>query len=303
MGAGLVEAPAPSLKADVARHASEWDWMVWNGIPADSAAAETLGDGVTWNRYTPYYTLRLEGDWPTFRSRLRRNVKESLRKCYNSLKRDGLDWSFEVVSDPEEMLGALNEFFRLHAERATIPSSINHANVFAEPNARTFLVEVCERLAARGQAYVFRLRVGQRVVATRVGFLLGGTLYLYFSGYQREFGKYSVMTTVLAEVIQHAFRTGIGSINLSSGNDVSKTRWAPREWLECDGVTVSSRPLGRLAYTAYQLLEITMLPLDVRRQIRRVVSGETWRKAHDVRVKGEHTVAQAVAFVVSGGVL
>ena len=300
---GYERACMEALKADVARHASEWDWMIWNGIPADGAAAQTLGDGVRWNRYTPYYTLRLEGDWPTFKSGLRRNVKESLRKCYNSLKRDRLDWSLEIVTDPREMKGALHEFFSLHAERATIPSSIHHADVFVEPNARAFLVDVCERLSARGQAYVFRLRVGHLVVATRVAFLLGGTLYLYFSGYKREFGKYSVMTTLLAEVIQHAFRSGIGSINLSSGNDVSKTRWAPREWLECDGVTVSSRPLGRFAYTAYQLLETTMLPLDVRTRIRRAVSGETWRKAHEVRARGENTIAQAVAFMVSGGVL
>ena len=131
---------------------------------------------------------------------------------------------------------------------------------------------MCERFSVRGQARVFRLRVGGSLVATRVAFVMGGTLYLYFSGYEREFGKYSVMTTLLAEVIQRAFREGLGSMNLSTGNDVSKTRWAPREWIECDGVMVSPRPFAQCAYAAYHFLETTMLTQQVRERIMRVIA-------------------------------
>lgn len=286
-----------ALKAAVTQQASEWDWMIWNGIPADSAAAETLKGGVKWNRYTPYYTLRLEGDWPTFKARLRRNVKESLRKCYNSLKRDGLDHALEVVTDGKDLKDALHDFFRLHAQRASAPGSIRHANTFAEPNARAFLIDVCERFSERGQARVFRLRVGGSVVATRVAFVMGGTLYLYFSGYERAFGKYSVMTTLLSEVIQYAFREGIDSINLSTGNDVSKTRWAPHESMECDGVTVSPRRLGRVAHAAYQFLETTMLTLHVRKRIMRVMS-----RVGDARLASERTIARTIPFVTGAGI-
>ena len=286
-----------ALKKAITSDAPEWDWMVWNGIPANGAAADTLKSSVTWNRLTPYYTLNLEGDWPTFRSHLRRNVKESLRKCYNSLKRDGLDYSLEVVTDRSEMQAALNDFFRLHAQRAlTGGSSIQHPNTFATPSTRAFLVDVCERFSERGQARVFRLRVGGSVVATRVGFVMGGTLYLYFSGYERDFGKYSVMTTLLSEVIQRAFQEGLTSINLSTGNDVSKTRWAPREWVECDGVTVSPRPMSRFAYGAFRFLETTMLTQGVRKRIMDAVSG-----ANDARVAGETTIAKSLPFVAGAG--
>jgi CelD/BcsL family acetyltransferase involved in cellulose biosynthesis len=261
-----------ALKVAVTREASEWDWMVWNGIPADSAAAQALDGGVRWTGYTPYYTLRLDGDWPAFKTRLRRNVKESLRKCYNSLKRARLDYALEVVTAREELEGALHDFFRLHAQRASAPATIPHPNTFASPEARAFLVDVCERLSERGQARVFRLRVGGSVVAARVAFVMSGTLYLYFSGYEREFGKYSVMTTLLSEVIQCAFREGLGSMNLSTGNDVSKTRWAPREWLECDGVMVSPRLFGHFAYAAYHFLETTMLTQQVRERIMRAIA-------------------------------
>ena len=285
-----------ALKVAVANDASQWDWMVWNGIPADSAAAAALDGGVTWNRSTPYYVLHLEGDWPTFKSHLRRNVKESLRKCYNSLKRDGLDYSLEVVTDREAMQGALEDFFELHAQRAAFGGSIRHPNTFATPAARAFLVDVCDRLSERKQACVFRLRVRGSVVATRVGFVMGGTLYLYFSGYERAFGKYSVMTTLLSEVIQHAFREKITAINLSTGNDVSKTRWAPREHVECDGVTVSERPFARFAYSAYHFLETTMLTQGLRKRVMRAMSG-----AKDVQAAGERTIVKTLPFVVGAG--
>jgi CelD/BcsL family acetyltransferase involved in cellulose biosynthesis len=131
---------------------------------------------------------------------------------------------------------------------------------------------------------------------------MGGTLYLYFSGYQREFGKYSVMTTLLAEIIKHAFAEGIGTVNLSTGNDVSKTRWAPREWLECDGVTVSSRLTGRFSYATYRFLETTMSSQDLRKQVMHVLSRDRWPAAN-AKASGERTIAQAVAFVLGGGVI
>ena len=171
---------------------------------------------------------------------------------------------------------------------------MRHPNTFATPEERAFLLDMCERLSERGQARVFRLRVDGQVVATRIAFVMGGTLYLYFSGYAREFGKYSVMTTLLAEVIQHAFREGIDTINLSSGNDVSKTRWAPREWLECDGVTVSARPLGRFACAAYQFLENTLLSHDARKKIMRMMS-----RVANARLKAEDKIARALPFLVA----
>jgi CelD/BcsL family acetyltransferase involved in cellulose biosynthesis len=63
----------------------------------------------------------------------------------------------------------------------------------------------------------------------RLGFQMGKTLYLYYSGWDAAYGRYSVMTTLLAETIKDAIARGLTSVNLSTGNDVSKTRWRPQE--------------------------------------------------------------------------
>lgn len=244
-----------ALATDLRRCSSEWDWMVWSGIPSGGPAEAALSEVVTWQRSVPYYTLTLEPDWEQFRGKLGRNIKESLRKCYNSLKRDGFLLSFEVVTDQNKLDAALADFFRLHAARACLRDTVVHADLFGQESFRRFLRDVCGRFAALGALRVYRLFVSGRLAASRIGFVLGGSVYFYYSGYDPEFRQYSVMTTTTVEAIKSAFAEGIGSVNLSTGNDVSKTRWSPVEHVEREGVTTASHRRARLTRHAYSLVE------------------------------------------------
>ncbi len=105
--------------------------------------------------------------------------------------------------------------------------TIKHADCFAMPRSRLFLLDVCARFARRGALRVFQLRHEDSVVASRIGFVLADSLYLYYSGYKPGYGKYSVMTRVVAESMKYAIAQGLLTLNLSTGLDVSKTRWAP----------------------------------------------------------------------------
>jgi CelD/BcsL family acetyltransferase involved in cellulose biosynthesis len=91
---------------------------------------------------------------------------------------------------------------------------------------------------------VFELKVADRVVASRLGFLLGDELYLYFSGFDPAMARYSVMTTTVAETIKWAIAQGVRFVNLSPGTDVSKTRWSPTTYVTCNGVLVSPTRRG-----------------------------------------------------------
>src|SRR5262249_36625382 len=159
----------------------------------------------------------------------------ALRKCYNSLKRAGHDFTFRVVSQPDQAQVALETFFDLHAKRSVAPNLPEHANVFARPAAREFLREYCQRMAERDQLRIFQLVIDNEVIATRVGFVLGRDLYLYYSGYRTTWAQHSVMTTVVAEAIQWAIGQGMSGVDLSTGRDLSKLRWKPMEILSCEG--------------------------------------------------------------------
>lgn len=239
-----------ALQAAAAEQADGRDWMAWSGVPVHQAPL--LDPAITWERNTPYYVLELHGDLERFRSGLPRNIKESLRKCYNSLRRDGLEHDLEVVKERSDVEKSLDDFFRLHAARAALRVGVPHPDVFASAASRAFLQDVCQRFAERGELCIFRLRVREQVVATRVGFVLGGSLYLYYSGYDGAFSKYSVMTTTVFEAISYAFGQGLRSVNLSTGNDVSKTRWRPLEVVERAGVMGAGHLRARLAHGTYR---------------------------------------------------
>jgi CelD/BcsL family acetyltransferase involved in cellulose biosynthesis len=234
--------------------ANRWDWLQWGGIPADGPSRELLqrAGTIQWGRQIPNYYLPLQGSWEEFKSQLSRNMKEALRKCYNSLKRAGHEFAFRVISRPAEAKSALETFFELHAERSRATNLPFHANVFARQVARDFLLEYGQRMAERDQLRIFQLVIGGEVVATRVGFVLGRDLYLYYSGYRVAWAGHSVMTTVVAETLKWAFGQGLGGVDLSTGRDLSKLRWKPTEFVACEGVQSSPRRLRQLAAGAYR---------------------------------------------------
>jgi CelD/BcsL family acetyltransferase involved in cellulose biosynthesis len=229
-----------------------WDWIHWSGMGGPFAEALALAANVQWRETMPDYILDLPPTWEELRSSLKRNIRESLRHCYNSLKRDNLKFETVVASTPEEVERGVTTFLELHAMRASAENGVAHANRFESEVARSFLQEVCHRLARRDVTRVIMLRIDGKIVAARIAFLVGNGLYLYYSGFDPAWGKYSVMTTTVAEAIKHAIDLGLATVNLSPGTDVSKTRWGARV-VPVEGA-VQLRPTWRshIAYEAYR---------------------------------------------------
>jgi CelD/BcsL family acetyltransferase involved in cellulose biosynthesis len=237
-----------------------WDLMQLTGVPAEHAGSIDLDRfaNVEWTRDVPNYYLELPSSWAEFRSTLPRNIKESLRKCYNAPKRAGLTFTPEVVTAPELVAAAVSDLLRLHELRARRDDTVRHSNVFAESAARDFLADYCERLARRERLCIFQLRHGEAVIAARLGFRCGDSLYLYYSGYDPSYGRYSVMTTVVAEAIKFAIANGFRSVNLSTGSDQSKLRWNPRVQIYREASLVSPSLRGAVAHDSYAWVRRTL---------------------------------------------
>jgi CelD/BcsL family acetyltransferase involved in cellulose biosynthesis len=237
-----------------------WEWLQWGGIRSSVGAGRWLDTAGLVNpvRSVPDYYLVLPSTWQELKSRLSRNMKEAVRKCYNSLKRDGHVFRFQVLDKPDNLDAALARFFTLHAERARQGNSVLHLDIFRGAAGRNFFRDYARCMAERGQLRIFEVAVGDRVVATRVGFVLGGELYLYYSGYDPAWARYSIMTTVLVEIMKWAIEHGFLIVNLSTGDDISKRRWRPVETSFYDAVQFPRE--GRsIAYSAYRHLRLVTL--------------------------------------------
>jgi CelD/BcsL family acetyltransferase involved in cellulose biosynthesis len=247
---GFEAAVAQALESSLER-ARDWDCIHWLGGCDRFSGAVGLLRKLDWHAMPPGYVLDLPPTWEEFRAGLKRNIRESLRHCYNSLKRGGHGFEFTVATAPGAVREALERLYVLHAMRAAMPGRVHHPDHFAPAQIRGFLTDVCAALSARDAVCVFELRIAGRVVASRLGFRVGDSLYLYYSGFDPAWSKYSVMTTTMAESLKYAIRLGLTTVNLSPGNDVSKTRWGPREVPYLSAFEANGRLGSRLVSRAY----------------------------------------------------
>ncbi len=244
-----------ALVRNLLASAADYDWLRWSGLRAGSEAEAAVSEiaQVRWEANSSDYVLALPQTWDQLRKRLPRNVKESLRKCYNSLKREGHQARLEVAKDAAAVHDALDHFLRLHRSRAALASNVRHLDVFGSGRARSFLRALCADMVLRGEARVYLLHVGKEVVAARVAFLHGRHLYLYYSGYEVSWGRFGVSTTLVAEAIRHAIDEGLEAVNFSFGSDVSKLRWRPTEVQYQAGVQPSREARAMLMLTGFKL--------------------------------------------------
>lgn len=238
-----------TLICDLAR--TPWDWIHWSGLRTTENSEELECPWSIEKEEVRDQILCLAPTWEEYRSTLPRNIQESLRKCYNSLKRNNHVAVLRIAKDHAEIHTALDRFFLYHKARSQVSDTIPHANVFESQASQSFLRDVCCRLADSGITRIFELEVNGQVVATRIGFQFPNSLYLYYSGYLPEWAPFSVMTTTVAEAIKYAINEGLSTVNLSPGLDVSKTRWRPNEVVYRQGVQVAPTRRAVLAYRSY----------------------------------------------------
>jgi hypothetical protein len=107
---------------------------------------------------------------------------------------------------------------------------------------------------------VFLLAIRGEIVAARIAFQIRDSLYLYYSGFDRNWARYAVMTTTVAEIIKYAIASNLATINLSPGTDVSKTRWPVRRIALERAYEEHPRLRSRLAFAAYYRVASGKMP-------------------------------------------
>ena len=230
-----------------------WDWIHWNGVSAALAEALALEAPSQWYQTLDDYVLDLPPGWPELRATLGHNLRKTLRRGYEWLRRDGHIFEFVVARDPLEVRSALDRFLELHTLRARMGWGPTHPDRFASRSSRAFLYGVCDRLAARDAVRVLQLRIAGAVVASRIGFVIGDSLYLYHSGFDPAWARYGVMTTTMAETLRHAMAAGLRSVNLSLVAEQSKLRWRPRRVDFYSALVHRDSVRSRLACSAYRM--------------------------------------------------
>jgi CelD/BcsL family acetyltransferase involved in cellulose biosynthesis len=251
---------APVVEALVEHFLSrrnEWDVFRWAGLrhPTSAYYANRPACAFLARDELPDFVVDLPKSWNDLRLQVSSNMRKNLRKCYEFLERDGFAIALRVTKRPDEVEAAMARFLTLHAARADAVGMISHPQKFARAHERSFLGGYLRSAAARGELRIFELEIDGAVVASRVSFLLGSDLYLYFAGYDPAWKNYSVMTVLMSEVFKWAFEHGVERVNLSTGRDQSKERWKAREVLFGNAVQISPTWRARAAFGPFRAYE------------------------------------------------
>ncbi|WP_432565285.1 GNAT family N-acetyltransferase [Kineococcus sp. SYSU DK003] len=197
--------------------------------------------------------LPLSGSWEELR--LKRNLKESLRRSRNRLTKSGRDWHVRTLEGTEVDETAVRRFFALHSARAGFEgTSSSHPDAYADATRRDLLLRLIPRLADAKEASLVELVVDGEVVAVQLALHAAGSSYVHSSGLNPDYWEFSAVTLLQAEVVRSAIARGDRFVNFSPGPNVAKMRWSERMHVVDDFAYATGSRASGLRFLAFSQL-------------------------------------------------
>lgn len=256
---GLERSLLREIVGFLAHHERDWDWAQITLTPRHGwiepqwlpESRPGAGNVLMHKATRPCVVLPLPERPEALDARLKRNVKEALRRARNRLATSGLDWSIECASEGEELAEAVRAAIRLHQGRAALDGRPRHSDYVPDPADHEFLADAVERLAGAGNAHVYTLVIDGEVAAAQVVLRGHGTLFFSLSGLDPRWWDMNALPLLLHRAMTDGIDLGDRLANLSVGPSVAKLRWSEQLELHQDFILVGARRLSRLAFSAY----------------------------------------------------
>lgn len=161
-----------------------------------------------------------DGGWEELLQSRSRNFRQQVRRRERQLCRDNAV-DLHLVSDPDELTGAMEELFRLHQLRFDRRES----NTFA-PARRRFHLDWAAVCLEREWLRLWALRIDGVTVAAWYGFRFGDAESFYQSGRDPKWQADSVGFVLLAHTIRAALGDGVCEYRFLRGGEAYKSRFS-----------------------------------------------------------------------------
>ncbi|HAW60362.1 MAG TPA: hypothetical protein DCW86_02680 [Actinobacteria bacterium] len=220
----------------------DWDVIDLQEIPSNSANLRALRELYGKGDFYPVIggvgkiqeftqdvslALSLPGNWDGFLQSLDRKFRWNILYYARRLRRNhGVQ--VHRAGSVEEVDRGMSDLFLLHRRRQRekgLPTPI------LSRRYRGFHREVAHQFFRRGWLALYSLRVDEEVVSALYGFEHGDRFYYYLGGFDPSWGRLSVATILIAEVIEEAIERGFKTFDFLRGEESYKVRWGavPRQ--------------------------------------------------------------------------
>lgn len=202
MEIGPLREDSPALR-DIPGTAAEDGWLV-------SEAAEEAS-----------YEMTLPGTWAAYLSGLKGKQRHEVRRKLRRLS-EIAEFRLRLVESPQELPQELDTFLDLFRQ------SREDKNDFLTGRRLAFFRRVTANMAAEGMLRLYFLDIDGRPAACALCFQDAETLYLYNSGYDRQFATLSVGQVCTFLTIREGIAKGLQCYNFLKGDEAYKKRLGGR---------------------------------------------------------------------------
>ena len=143
---------------------------------------------------------------------------------------------------------------------------VRHSDHLADAADRAFLHDVAHHMFSAGHLTPCLLEVDGAAAAARLVLHANRTTFFSCSGFDTNWWRHNVDTTLMAECLRRAIEQRDRMANLSPGPDVAKLRWSELLDLHQEFLMVGPRRRSRGVFSLYWQLRAAEL---IRRESRR----------------------------------
>jgi len=159
--------------------------------------------------------IDLPGTWDEYLGLLNKKDRHELRRKLRRMDSQ-TDWKWYSISEPAQVKERLGEFITLMRQSRT------DKDEFMTPERERFFYNITQRMAELGQLQLYFLDMDGSSVATSLCFDYGGSRLLYNSGYDPEYGYFSVGLLLNAMCLKDAIDRGIAYFDFLRGPEPYK---------------------------------------------------------------------------------
>ena len=159
--------------------------------------------------------IELPSTWDEYLAILSKKDRHELRRKFRRLEAVP-DWKWYAVTGEEEVMSRLDDFVRLMRQ-----SSQEKDEYMTEEHLR-FFYAMARRMSQIGLLRLYFLELDGKPVATSLCFDYASSRLLYNSGYDLEYGYYSVGLLLNALCLREAIKQEIGYFDFLRGSETYK---------------------------------------------------------------------------------
>jgi len=159
--------------------------------------------------------IALPGTWDEYLGLLSKKDRHELRRKLRRMDTQ-TDWKWYSVTEPAQVAKRLGEFISLMRQ------SRADKDEFMTPERERFFQNITQRMAELGQLRLYFLDMDGSTVATSLCFDYGGSRLLYNSGYDPEYGYFSVGLLLNAMCLKDAIDRGLTYFDFLRGPEPYK---------------------------------------------------------------------------------